>query len=92
MNSSSHIIASNEADEPILNYIDYYMQGKSLDKIQGYSVFYIFQIIRHIVEMLNEVSDKKYLMPVLSEFFPLYSSGMKTKDIIKKKNWNYISQ
>jgi len=51
MNSSSHIIASNEADEPILNYIDYYMQGKSLDKIQGYSVFYIFQIIRHIVEM-----------------------------------------
>jgi hypothetical protein len=89
---SSSIVASNEYDEPILNIVDYYMEGKDSDKIQGYSVFYIFQIIRHIVELLNEISGKKYLMPVLSEFFPLYTGGMKTKEIIQKKNWNFISQ
>jgi hypothetical protein len=92
VNLFSSVIHTDESDTPIDNFLDFYLQGKNLDKVQGYSVFYIFKIISHLVKQLNLVSSKVYTMPVLSEFFPLFGyDGMSESEIVRKKDWNYLS-
>lgn len=92
MSSFSSVIHTDESDAPVDNFFDFYMQGKNLDKVQGYSVFYIFKLISHLAAQLNIVSSKVYMMPVLSEFFPLFTyDSMKTSEIVRKKDWNYLT-
>lgn len=92
MGANSHVIHTTESDKEIDNFLDFYSQGKNLDQVQGYSVFYVYKIISHLVGKLQFLSNKVYMMPVLNEFFPLFSAGsMSTNEIIKKKNWNNLT-
>lgn len=91
MNSFSSIMHTDESDTPIDNFFDFYMQGKNLDTIQGYSVFYIYKLINHLTMQLNIVSSKIYMMPVLDEFFPLFTCSMKRYEIVRRKDWNYLT-
>lgn len=59
--------------------------------IQAYSVQYMFEIITNLVEEIRKLQDKKYMMPVLTEFFPLYHTYWKPYEIRKKKDWLRIS-
>ena len=54
---------------------------------QSYSVQYVFQIITKLIEQIRKLERKKYLMPVLSEFFPLYHSYWRPFEIRRKKDW-----
>ena len=59
--------------------------------IQEYSVQYMFEIITKLVEEIRRLQDIKYMMPVLTEFFPLYNKYWKPYEIRKKKDWLRIS-
>mgnify|MGYP000009596787 FL=1 len=54
---------------------------------QSYSVQYVFQIITKLIEQIRKLERKKYLMPVLSEFFPLYHSYWRPFEIRRKNDW-----
>ena len=54
---------------------------------QSYSVQYVFQIITKLIEQIRKLERKKYLMPVLSEFFPLYHSHWRPFEIRRKNDW-----
>ena len=60
------------------------------ETIQSYSVHYVFEIITKGVEEIRKLERKKYLMPVLSEFFPLYHKNWKPYEIRRKKDWTRI--
>lgn len=61
------------------------------EMIQSYSVQYMFEIITKLVEEIRKLEDKKYLMPVLTEFFPLYHKYWKPYEIRNKKDWLRMS-
>lgn len=56
------------------------------DIIQSYSVQYVVEIITKLVYEIKKLENQKYLMPVLSEFFPFYHGYMKPYEIRHKKN------
>lgn len=57
------------------------------DTLQGYSVEYIFNIIKRMKNKICYLENKKYLMPVISEFFDFYTDYWKPYEIRRKKNW-----
>ena len=59
--------------------------------IQSYSVQYMFEIITKLVGEIRRLQDIKYMMPVLTEFFPLYHTYWKSYEVRKKKDWLRIS-
>ena len=59
--------------------------------IQAYSVQYMFEIITKLVGEIRRLQDIKYMMPVLTEFFPLYHTYWKSYEVRKKKDWLRIS-
>ena len=92
MRPYASVVHTNELDQPITSLDNLYLQGKSIDKVQGYSVYYIFKIICYLTDQLDKLSDRKYMMPVLSEFYPLFThSSMTTRQVISRKNWNFLS-
>ena len=91
MSSFSSVFHTDELDKPITDYSDFYLQGKNIDKIQGYSIYYLYSLVCHITDQLKTISSKKYLMPVLSEFFPLFSNRLTKQEILKRKNWNNLT-
>jgi len=91
MSNFSSVIHTDESDKPITDFSSFYLQGKNIDKIQGYSVYYLYKVICHITEQLETISSKIYMMPVLHEFFPLFSNHLTKQEIIRRKNWNYLT-
>ena len=59
--------------------------------IQAYSVQYMFEIITKLVGEVRKLQNRKYMMPVLTEFFSLYHTYWKPYEIRKKKDWLRIS-
>ena len=55
------------------------------DIIQAYSVQLIFEIITKLANEIRILETKKYMMPVLSEFFRLYNKYWKPYKIRKKE-------
>ena len=49
--------------------------------IQSYSVQYFFEIILKFVSEIRSIEREKYMLPVLSEFFSLYTSYWKPSQI-----------
>lgn len=60
---------------------------ESRDIIQSYSVQFMFEIITKLVNEIRRLEAKKYMMPILSEFFLLYHRYWKPYEIRKKKDW-----
>lgn len=80
---SFHDLQGNE----ITNTINLLQEKESREIIQSYSVQYMFEIIVKIVGGVKRTESKKYMMPVLSEFFSLYNTYWKPNEIRKKKIW-----
>jgi hypothetical protein len=78
-----HDLEGNE----IKNALDLLDEFESREIIQSYSVQYIFEIITKLVEKIRIIESKKYMTPVLSEFFQLYNKYWKPYEIRKKKDW-----
>lgn len=94
MNNSFFILHTDEYSNPIRDYKSFFEQGRNLDKIQGYSVFYIHRLIKTCVELLDIAGGEVYMLPRFSEFFVLFDSntGLTNSDIRRRKNWNYLSR
>lgn len=89
-NSIFHYTTEN--DRPINDVYEYFEEGKYLDKIQGYSVWYFYQIIDYLVKILLEEANKKRMLPCYNDFFPLFNNQYMTKEqILKKKQWDYFT-
>lgn len=83
---------TTEIDKPIQNAHQYFEEGKYLDKIQGYSVWYFYQIIDYLVSILVKEAEKKRMLPYYNEFFPLFNNSYMTKErILKRKHWDYFT-
>ncbi len=92
MQESVSVLHTDESDKPISGFAQYFFQSQNLDTMQSYSVFYVYQIIRYLVDQLNTLSGRVYMMPVLSEFYPLFRTGSLTKmQILSRKDWNYLT-
>jgi hypothetical protein len=82
---------TDELDNSIDNLHDFYMQQKVSDRVQGYSVFYVYKLISHLTKQLDVISSRVYLIPYLNDFFTLFMCNMKMSEIVKRKNWNFLS-
>lgn len=59
----------------------------NMDYIQGYSVLYVFEIIKIVYKKICEIERQGYYMPVVSEFFSYYTDYWTNSEIRRKKNW-----
>ncbi len=58
--------------------------------VQGYAVWHLFEIIKSLHKRIRSLEQKKYFMPVISEFFDFYTDYWSRSEIRKKKNWMNI--
>lgn len=91
MNSFSKVLMTDERDNEITDMFKLFENSNNIDKIQGYSVLYIYRLISYLVELFIETASKKRIAIEFKEYFPLlYNESLTTQYIIKKKNWNKI--
>lgn len=83
----SDIIIHNLQGNEITNAVGLLEEVDSMEIIQSYSVQYVFEIITKLVSEIKRLESKKYMMPVLSEFFGTYNTYWKPHEIRKKKDW-----
>jgi len=84
---------TDESDNPINNPKDYLVEGKYIDKVQGYSVLFVYKIINNLIKTLIDLPGNQQMLPYFQEFFPLFQSEYMTDIRIRqKKNWNYITK
>ena len=82
------------------NFLHYGMEGEEItqagllldeaantDYIQGYSVLYVFEIIKIMHKKVCEIETQGYYMPVVSEFFSYYTDYWRNSDVRRKKDW-----
>jgi hypothetical protein len=79
-----------ENDDLINSEEQYFNKFKNLDIIQGYSIYYLYNLISYIVTMLMDITNKKHQLPHCNEFFVLFLTPMKENEIIRKKDWNRL--
>jgi hypothetical protein len=86
------IVHHDEKGNLVNNAADFYKDSSILDKLQGYSVYYIWCIISNLTEKLKTF-DYTNNLPVFSEFFPQFNKNWaKKNEIIKLKKWNYLDR
>ena len=91
MNKNSSFLYIKENDTLIKDAYSYFEDAKYLNKIQGYSVWYCYQIINYLVLILLEITSKKRMLPYYGEFFPLFNNPYMTKQkILMKKRWDHL--
>ncbi len=71
----------------ITNTMGLLEEFEARDIIQSYSVQFMVDIIIELVTEIRMLERQKYMLPVLSEFFPLYHKYWKPYEIRKKKDW-----
>lgn len=74
-------------DNDVTNAMGILDEMETRDIVQSYSVQYVFEIITKMVEEVRRLERKKYMMPVLSEFFVLYHRHWKPYEVRRKKDW-----
>jgi 6-pyruvoyl-tetrahydropterin synthase len=73
------------------NARDFYTLGKTVTTVQKYTIFYLYMIIKDLLNVVHNEEDLYYTMPVISEFFPYFYEGSLTKtQILNKKGWVYL--
>lgn len=81
----------DESDKPISDSKKYILEAKYADKVQGYSVLFVYKIIDYLILLLTECAYRKRMLPEYREFFRLFQNEYMTDLIImKKKNWNRL--
>ena len=66
-------------------------EAANMDNIQGYSVLYVFEIIKILYKKICELEKQGYYMPEVSEFFSYYTDYWTNSEIRRKKDWLSIS-
>ena len=74
--------------EELNSLIELLDKEKNNEQIQKYSVQYVYEIIRVLVNKIVEMEKQQFIMPILSEFFDIYySKSMTEPQIRNKKDW-----
>lgn len=72
------------------NARDFFYVGRTAETVQKYSVYYLYGILKDLLNVVHKEEDEYYSMPLVSEFFPFFYDGALTKrEILLKKNWIY---
>lgn len=66
-------------------------ESANMDNIQGYSVLYVFDIIKILYKKICEIEKQGCYMPVVSDFFSYYTDYWTNSEIRRKKDWLSIS-
>lgn len=59
----------------------------NIEIIQGYSVQYVFEIIKMMYYKIVEIEKQDYRMPIIKEFFSYFTDYWKPYQIRNRKNW-----
>lgn len=62
-------------------------ESANMDYIQGYSVLYVFEIVKILYKKIREFENQGYYMPVVSEFFSYYTDYWTNSEIRRKRDW-----
>lgn len=62
-------------------------EAANMDYLQGYSVLYVFEIIKIMYKEVCELERQGYYMPVVSDFFSYYTDYWTNSEIRRKKDW-----
>lgn len=62
-------------------------EAANMDYLQGYSVLYVFEIIKIMYKKVCELESQGYYMPVVSDFFSYYTDYWTNSEIRRKKDW-----
>lgn len=62
-------------------------EAANMDYLQGYSVLYVFEIIKIMYKKVCELERQGYYMPVVSDFFSYYTDYWTNSEIRRKKDW-----
>ena len=73
--------------EELNSFTQVFNENINIDIIQGYSVQYVFEIIKILYYKIDEIEKIDYRMPVLTEFFDCFNDYWKPYQIRNKKNW-----
>lgn len=93
LNNVFRFIHHDENGKLISNSQQFFLDRNVIDKIQGYSIYYIWRIIKDLCDKLRYFEDTHSLFPFLQEFYPYFSDsfGSNNSSYIRKvKNWNYL--
>ncbi len=64
-------------------------EAANTDYVQGYSVLYVFEIIKIMHKKVCEIEKQGYYMPVVLEFFSYYTDYWRNSEVRRKKDWLY---
>lgn len=68
----------------------FFYVSRTVETVQKYSVYYLYGILKDLLNVVHKEEDEYYSMPLVSEFFPFFYDGALTKrEILLKKNWIY---
>lgn len=87
LNQCSDVQFNNLNNEEITSVQDLVVNVYENDIAQGYAVWHIFEIVKTLKNRILYLEQKRYLMPVVSEFFDFYTDYWKPSQIRNRKNW-----
>lgn len=87
MDEHTYTLMRHEDGQEINNLMDFYLKGDTVSIKQKYSMFYLYEIIRFLSDLLGELHFQGHLYPILQEFFAIFRNDDKTY-VINKKSWN----
>jgi len=91
INSYAIFVQHDEDGNLVSNAEDFYKDWNILDKLQGYSILYIWKILQILVDKLRCLEYKNNLFPTLREFFPYFIKGWdRDIDVTTWEDWNYL--
>ncbi len=89
--STAIIDFHNESDTPIKTGIEFFVESKIANQVQGYSVLYLYKIIDYLITILIQRSREKRMLPEYHEFFRLFNNeSMTDAEIKRKKDWSRL--
>lgn len=87
MDRNSVIGIYNLSGEFLTSFGELIDEEINIEIIQGYSVQYVFEIIRMMYYKIDEIEKEDYRMPIIKEFFNYFTDYWKPHQIRKRKDW-----
>jgi len=87
MDGYSFVDLHDENGNKIKNLNEFYTKGDTVKTKQKYSMFYLYEIVRFLGDLLFELHHEGGLYPDLPEFFQIFQNDEKTS-VLNKKSWN----
>lgn len=87
LNEKSYTLVYDEKNQLMRNAKEMIEKSERTEHVQGYSVYYIYQILHRLTDILDKTEGESDLFPFLREFFVLFSGTLSQREILKKKRW-----